>query len=176
LLSLPTLGHVQQFVVAALLTVHRRRHQIVVKTHHPHGSDASDETAGDIEEFHEDRLVRAYEVTVRPDWKNRVSNFQRKMDKYGLKKYVIIAGDVNADEELADPERLIAFLQDYERDIAVVDIFDLIHVFATELSASELRDAVNIGYDLLARPDLSGRPDYLEMYRIVVNEWLDQAT
>lgn len=176
LLSLQTSGHVQQFLIAAPLSVHRERHLIEVKTHHPHASDRFDNTVGDIEEHHDGRLIRAYEVTVRPDWKSRMSSFREKMDIAGLSKYVIIAGGVNRDDQLAQPAKLIAFLKDYERDIAVVDIEDFTNVFAAELTATELRKAINLAYDFLCRPKLSGKVEYQDAYRAVVDRWLDQHT
>jgi len=176
LLSLQSEGHVQQFLVAALLKVHRRRYGYEIRTHHPHAADTYDHTAGDIEEFHNDELVRAYEVTVRPDWKNRVTGFRNKMDSFGLTKYIIIASDVNSDDELAEPARLIAFLQPFERDLAVVDIRDVLTVMAAELSANELRDAVNFAYDFLCQPSMCGRPDFQSAYREVVGQWLDSIS
>lgn len=174
LLSLPSEGHVQQFVIAAMLTIHRRRYTMEVRTHHPHAADMYDETAGDIEEFHEGRLIRAYEVTVRPDWKNRLSVFRGKIDHNGLTKYVIIAGGVNADEELAEPARLLTFLKPTGRDIAVVDIHDVSMVMAAELTASELREVVNLAFDFLCQRELCGRVEFQEAYRAVVDKWLDQ--
>lgn len=174
LISLPTEGHVQQFLIAAMLAIHRRRHGVEIRTHHPHASDKSDEAAGDIEELHDGRIICAYEVTVRPDWKNRLSAFRGKMDKHRLAKYVIIAGGVNADDELAEPAKLITFLKPAGRDIAVVDIDDIVTVMAAELSANELREVVNFAFDLLGRKDLSGRAEFQEAYRAVVDEWLDQ--
>lgn len=174
LLSLSSEGHVQQFVIAAMLTIHRKRYAMEVHTHHPHAADKYDETAGDIEEFHEGRLIRAYEVTVRPDWKNRLSAFRAKMDHHGLAKYVIIAGGVNADEELAEPARLLTFLKPTGRDIAVVDIHDVSMVMAAELTASELREVVNLAFDFLCQRELCGRAEFQEAYRAVVDKWLDQ--
>ena len=174
LLSLSSEGHVQQFVVAALLTVHRKRFATEVRTHHPHAADKYDETAGDIEEFHEGKLVRAYEVTVRPDWKSRLSVFRLKMDRHGLVKYVIFAGGVNADEQLAEPARLLTFLEPTGRDIAVVDIHDMVMVMAAELTALELREAVNLAFDFLCRQQLCGRAEFQDAYRAVVDKWLDQ--
>ena len=174
LLSLSSEGHIQQFLIAAMLTVHRRRYGMEVHTHHPHAADKYDETAGDIEEFHEGRLLRAYEVTVRPDWKNRLSAFRAKMDHHGLAKYVIIAGGVNADDELAEPARLITFLKPTGRDIAVVDIHDVAMVMAAELTATELREVVNLAYDFLCQRELCGRAEFQEAYRAVVDKWLDQ--
>ncbi len=176
LLALSTEGHVQQFVIAAMLAVHRRRYAIEVRTHHPHAADKFDKTAGDIEEFVEGRLLRAYEVTVRPDWKNRISAFQAKMDMYGLTKYVIIASGVNSDEDIAEPDRLLTFLKPVGRDIAVVDIQDVSVVMAAELTAMELREVVNRAFDFLCRKDLCGRVEFQELYRVTVDKWLDHPT
>lgn len=158
LIAIPSEGNIQQFLIAALLQVHRARYGYEIKTHHVHASDKFDTTAGDIEEFHDDELLRAYEVTVRPDWKNRVGDFRAKMDQAGLKKYTIIASDVSSDEELAEPASMIRFLQPYGRDIAVVDIHDFVDVFAMELTADELRRAVNQTYNYLTRQAYAGEP------------------
>jgi hypothetical protein len=173
LLMVPSEGHIQQFLIAALLAVHRAKHGFYIRTHHPHAADRYDETAGDIEELHDGSLVRAYEVTVRRDWKNRVSVFRAKMDNFGLSKYVIIASGVNADEELAEPARLITFLKPHGRDIAVVDIADVATVMAAELTAMELRDSVNIAYGYLCQPKLCGRTEFQAAYRAIVDQWLD---
>ena len=175
LLNTPSEGHIPQFLIAALLAVHRKRYGFEIRTHHPHAADEYDEAAGDIEEFHDKTLVRAYEVTVRPDWKNRLSAFRKKMDRFKLAKYYIIASDVNTDDELAEPAKLITFLQPFGRDIAVVDIADVVHVLAADLNRVELREAVNLAYDFLSQPKLSGRPDILQAYREVVDSWLDRA-
>jgi len=82
--ELPTEGHVQQFLVAAFLGVHRRRFGIEIRTHHPHAADKYDKSAGDVEELHAGNLVAAYEITVRPDWKNRVSEFVSKTANHNL--------------------------------------------------------------------------------------------
>ncbi len=173
LLELNSEGHIQQFLISALLKVHRLRYGYEIRTHHPHAADKYDETAGDIEEFHEGELVRAYEVTVRTDWKNRVADFGAKMDQYGLTKYVIMAADVNSDHELAEPAQLITFLKPFERDLAIVDIDDVLVVMAAELSATELRSAVNLAYDYLCRPNLCGRSDFQALFREVVGHWLN---
>ncbi|MEF2231930.1 MAG: hypothetical protein V3571_13445 [Pseudodesulfovibrio sp.] len=175
LLKLRTEGHVQQFLIAALLKIHRDRHGLEVRTHHPHASDTFDETAGDIEEFHAGELNAAYEVTVRPDWKNRISDFRAKMDNYGLTKYVIIASDVNSDDKLSSPEELLRFVEPIGRDIAIVDIIDFVAVFLAELSAKEIRDSVNACYTMLMNCDLCGRSDFIQAYRGVVDAWLDTA-
>lgn len=173
LVNVPSEGNIQQFLIAGLLHVHRQRLGHTIRTHHVHASDTSDKTAGDIEEFRDQDLVAAYEITVRPDWKNRVPDFRSKMDKAGLKKYVIFASNVNQDDDLAQPAQMLQFLEPYSRDIAVVDILDALHVFAAELSADELRNAINQTYQYLMSPKLCGRADIIEKFSERVSAWLD---
>lgn len=175
LIDTPSEGHIPQFLICALLFIHRSRFGTGIETHHPHASDKFDETAGDIDEYLDDRLIAAYEVTARPDWKNRLSDFRAKMDRHGLSKYVIIATHVNQDTELSSPDSLIDFLQPVGRDIAVVDIADVICVSAAELRADELRAAVNKAYEYLSSDKLCGRPDIQAAYNARVQEWLDDA-
>ena len=175
LISIPSEGNIQQFIIAALLHVHRSRYGYEIRTHHVHAADKFDTRAGDIEEFHDGALLRAYEVTVRPDWKNRMTDFQAKMDCVGLKKYTIIASDVKRDDALAEPANMIRFLEPYGRDIAVVDILDFIDVFTMELTAAELRLAINQAYNYLCAPALCGRADIIKCYALCVSGWLDLA-
>lgn len=175
LLAIPSEGNIQQFLIAALLHEHRARYGYEIRTHHVHASDKFDATAGDIEELHGGDLLRAYEVTVRPDWKNRVGDFRAKMDAVGLKKYTIIASNVKSDDELAEPASMIRFLEPFGRDIAVVDIHDFVDVFAMELTADELRRSVNQTYSYLTTPSLCGRADIIGRFSAAVAGWLDQA-
>lgn len=173
LISTPSEGHIQQFLIAALLREHRRRFGNTITTHHPHAADEYDGTAGDIEERQGGGLVRAYEVTVRPDWQNRISGFRAKMDRFGLKKYVIVASGVNQDPKWSEPANMLTNLEPYGRDIAVIDIYDVINVFTAELSAQELRAAVNGAFADLCNPKLSNRDDFKTAYQKVVSDWLD---
>jgi hypothetical protein len=173
LLALPSEGHVQQFLIAALLHEYRRRSAVEVTTHHPHAADRYDDTAGDIEERRDGELVRAYEVTVRDDWKNRLSRFKKKMDDFKLSKYVIIAAGVNEDEEWRVPATMALKLERYGRDIAVVDILDVVHFLAAELTSRELRAAVNKAFEYLSDRKLSGRQGFKDAYRQTVRGWLD---
>lgn len=176
LVSIPSEGNIQQFLIASLLCVHRRRFRHTIQTHHVHASDTSDRTAGDIEEFRDQVLVAAYEVTVRADWKNRLPDFRKKMDRVGLKKYIIFASDVNKDEDIAKPADMLRFLEPYGRDIAVVDIMDVLHVFAAELSADELREAINQTHEYLISKKLCGRADIIDKFSVRVGLWLDRVT
>lgn len=174
LVQIPSEGHIQQFLIAGILHTHRKRYAHDIKTHHPHGADKSGGEAGDVEEFRDGNLVAAYEVTVRPDWKNRVSSFREKMDNFSLAKYVIFASDVNVDEQLAKPAEMLKFLEPYGRDIAVVDIMDAIHVFCAELSSDELRAALATTFDYLSAPKLCGRADIIDKFSTEVADWLDE--
>ena len=172
-LALNTEGHVQQFVVAALLRIHRRRYGLRVETHHPHAADKFDKSAGDVEEFRDRDLLRAYEVTVRSDWKNRLSDFKAKMDYFGLTKYVIFASEVNNDEELREPANLLTFVEPYGRDIAIVDLRDFVTVMCAELTAEELRESLNEAYSMLRNPKLCGRTTFVDDFVNATEVWLD---
>jgi hypothetical protein len=176
LVASPSEGHIQQFLIAALLYEYRRREAIIVVTHHPHAADKFSKFAGDIEESKEGERQRAYEVTVRPDWKTNVLKYRDKMDEFRLKKYVIIASNINTDEEWKVPAVMLEKLDKVGRDIAVVDIIDVVHFLAAELTAEELRAAVNKAYSFLTDLQLCGRADFIEMYRGIVQHWLDTAT
>ena len=166
-------GSIQQFLVAALLKVLRAKQSIRVETHNFNAADKFDGTAGDIEEFVEDKLLRAYEVTVRPDWKSRLPDFREKMDRAGLHKYIIIAAGVNSDEDLCEPAAMALTLEGVQRDIAVVDIMDFLTVMAAELSAIELQEAIKDVYKLLVTPSLGGKHAHIETYKHIVGKWLD---
>ena len=107
LISIPSEGHIQQFLVAAILKRHRVRYGVDIVTHHPHASDKFDKTYGDIEEFLDGTLLNAYEVTVREDWKNRIPDLRSKMREAGLQKYILIASNINSDDALSSPELLL---------------------------------------------------------------------
>jgi hypothetical protein len=173
LLDVPSEGHVQQFLVAAFLEVHRRRFGNRIVTHHPHASDKFDHTKGDIEEFRDYELVGAYEVTVRGDWKNRLTDFGKKIREANLVKYIIFASNVRNDIELSPAARLVEYVEKLPFDLAVVDIRDFFCVFCAELNREEIAVAFNRAYQLLADPRLSGREDILTKYRAATSEWLE---
>jgi len=173
LLAVPSEGHIQQFLVAAFLETHRKRFGHRVETHHPHASDKFDDTKGDIEEYRDYELVAAYEVTVRSDWKNRLSDFAKKVRAAKLPKYVIFASGVRGDSDLSPATKLIEFVQDLPFDLAVVDIRDFFSVFCAELQKEEIGAALNRAYELLSDPRLSGREDILVKYRDVTSAWLE---
>lgn len=175
LLDIPSEGHIQQFIIAALLFELRKGQGIDVLTHHPHAADRYDDTAGDIVEIQHDKVMRAYEVTVRQDWENRISNFRTKMDRFGLPKYIIVASGVNVSRTWSVPAEMALRLEAYGRDITVVDIRDVTNFLAAELSAAQLRSAVNKAYDYLGDPSLCGREDLKLEYRKAVRDWLDSV-
>lgn len=176
LLATESEGHIQQFMIAALLHEYRRRDSIQVVTHHPHAADKPSRFAGDIEEWKDGELHRAYEVTVRPDWMTNVLKYRDKMDEFNLRKYVLIASDINTDEVWKVPAQMALRLEEVGRDIAVVDILDVVHFLTAELTADELRAAVNKGYGYLTDLNLCGRNNFIELYRDTVLAWLGTAT
>lgn len=173
LISIPSEGHIQQFLVAAILKHHRSRYGIEIATHHPHASDKYDNTYGDIEEFLDGSLINAYEVTVRPDWKNRLPDLRSKMIESGLQKYVLIASNINLDDELSNPKLLVDFTEKAGFDLAIVDLSDFIKVFCAELRAYEIRDVLNTCYEFLLNTKLCGRHDIISAYRHQVDIWID---
>jgi len=113
-----------------------------------------------------------YEVTMRPDWKNRLQDFREKMDRFGLHKYIIIAANVNTDEDLREPAAMALTMEGVERDIAVVDIMDFLNWMAAELSAFELQRALQDVGDLLQTPKLGAKQGHIDTYMAVVTGWL----
>lgn len=172
IMKVPSEGHIQQFLVAAFLEVHRRRYGHETVTHHPHASDKFDDTTGDIEEFRDGLLVAAYEVTVRDDWKNRLADFAKKAQKGGLRKYVIFASNVRNDANLRPAQSLMDFVAGLHYDLAVVDISEFFSVFCAELRREELAEAFNRTYEFLIDKKLCGRADFQKAYKDITDEWL----
>ncbi len=173
--AIPSEGHVQQFLVAAILFHHRKKIAAEIMTHHPHASDKFDNTCGDIEEFLDGRLTHAYEVTVRDDWKNRIPDLREKMNRGHLDKYTLIASGIRSDPELSTPKHLLDFIAAANFDLAIVDLTDFIRVFCAELTAQEMSAALNTGYGFLIDPKLSGRSEFITAYKAVVDRWIDDG-
>jgi hypothetical protein len=173
LLAVSSEGHIQQFLVAAFLEIHRRRLGNRVITHHPHASDKFDRTAGDIEEFRNDELVAAYEVTVRDDWKNRLADFGSKLADARLPKYIIFASNVRSDSELFPAANLVTFVERLHFDLAIVDLSDFFSVFCAELQREEIEQVINRAFELLSDPRLCGRADLIAKFRDVTDQWLE---
>ncbi len=173
LLNISSEGHIQQFLVAGFLSVHRARFGHTISTHHPHASDKFDGTSGDIEEFRDGLLVGSYEVTVRDDWKNRMPDFQKKATNANLSKYVIIASNVRTDPNLSSASTLLDFLGNSPLDIAIVDIYEFFAVFCAELSANEIRNAINATHEFLMNPKFCGRSVYIDAFADHAREWIN---
>lgn len=176
LLAIGSQGHIQQLLVAGFLSVHRSRAGLTVKTHHPHAADKYDRTFGDIEEFAEDRLVMAYEITVRDDWKNRLLDLYAKASAGGLSKYILIASGVVSDNELYPAEALVNFASSLSFDLAVVDIQEFFRVFCAELTRDELIEAFNKAHELLQDPKLSGKHEYIDAYSECISDWIEDGS
>ncbi len=173
LLRIPSEGHAQQFLVAAFLEIHRRRLGNRIVTHHPHASDKFDGTTGDIEEFRDCKLVAAYEVTVRDDWKNRLTDFGSKVAEAKLPKYIIFASNIRSDPELYPASNLVNFVERLHFDLAIVDLTDFFSVFCAELQREEIEQGINRAYELLSDPRLCGRADLISKFRDATDRWLE---
>jgi len=175
--AIPSEGHVQQFLVAAILFHHRQKIGAEIITHHPHAADKFDNTCGDIEEFLDGRLTHAYEVTVRDDWKNRIPDLRDKMMRGHLDKYTLIASGIRNDPELSTPQHLLDFIAKANFDLAIVDLTDFIRVFCAELTAQEISAVLKTGYEFLMDLKLSGRSEFMAAYKAVVDRWIaDDST
>jgi hypothetical protein len=170
LLSAVTGGHFPQFLVASLLQALHDQwgNGFSVITHHPHGSDISDKTAGDVELYDEDdNLVDAYEVTVRPDWKNRRPDLIKKIRKFGLTQYHILC-ITERDPQLTDPELLDTYISQLDQDISVVDIRAFVSVTLMALTRESRVRSFEILEEYVKDPKLCGVPEYVDLLKEIL--------
>lgn len=97
------------------------------------------------------------------------------MDRFSLQKYTIIASGVRKDAKWYAPAELVFALEEYGRDIAILDIEEVLNFMAAELSPKELRDAVNQVFKYLSNPRLCGKHTLMDKYRAAVSKWLDDV-
>jgi hypothetical protein len=163
-------GHFPQFLVAALLRALHEQWgtQLRVVTHHPHASDTSDRTAGDLELFDErGEIVDAFEVTIRPDWKNRRPDLLKKMAAFGLSRYHVICffeGDV----QLSNPESLDAYMSELGQDISVVDIRAFTASTLMSLTRQNRVRVFELLEGYIRDRQLSGVPEYVAKLKQIV--------
>ena len=96
------------------------------------------------------------------------------MSDGGLKKYILIANNIATNSSLYDPKLLLQTSLKWGFDLAVVDIYDFIRVFCAELSADEFKNAINTLNKFLSDHTLSGRPEFIRLFREAVNNWMQQ--
>jgi hypothetical protein len=159
-------GHFPQFLVAGLLKALHEQHGtgLLVRTYHPNASDKSGGAAGDVEIATPDgeAVLEGYEVTVRPDWKNRRPDLLKKMQRFGLGQYNVICLLEGEDATLADPDRLHEYMTGLGQDIAVVDI-RCFTAIVLQLLDREHRKRVFLLVEKYVRdPKLCGVPEYIE--------------
>lgn len=154
-------GHYPQFLVASLLKeLHEQwGTRCEITTQHPNAADKSSKTAGDIEVRSDTGdLLEAFEVTMRPDWKNRRADFVKKMDEYGLDKYTILC-PTREDPDVGTPGALAAYMDDVPRDIAVVDIGGFISVTVQSLNRENRERVLEHLVEYVQDPAYCGIPD-----------------
>lgn len=166
-------GYFPQFLISAILKVHRNGMTDIV-THHPHAADKYDNAVGDIEEYYNEKLIAAYEVTVRPDWRNRIESFREKMLNHGLNKYVIIAGDVASNNSTNSVDALLKFTESTGFDLAVVDIFEFIRVFAADMTTDQLIKVINTTHEYLLDDKLCGRVKMIDDFQKMINRFIKE--
>ncbi|MBY0294307.1 hypothetical protein K2Q08_03175 [Patescibacteria group bacterium] len=166
-------GHFQQFMVASLLRAFHEQWETgrEVTTHHPHAADKSDRVAGDIEEIDETgRVLDAYEVTVRPDWKNRRQDLIKKMQKFSLSRYTVICRINPTDPDLSTPAALHAYMSPLGLDIAVVDIQSFAESCLASLTRERRAAVFQYMEEYVHDTDLCGVPNLIDKLTKVLQE------
>lgn len=166
-------GYFPQFLVSAMLKI-QRRGTTTIRTHHPHAADKYDSAVGDIEEYYNGKLIAAYEVTVRPDWRNRIEGFRDKMYHNNLNKYVIIAGDIASNDSTNTVDSLLNFTERLGFDLAIVDLYEFIRVFVGDKTADQLIDVINTVYEYLLDDNLCGRIKLIDDYRKMIDKFIQE--
>ncbi len=159
-----TNGHFPQLLVAALRHVMAARDGTgrTIRTHHPNASDSSDKVAGDVEELDPSgKVVEAFEVTVRPDWKNRKPDLKKKLQAFGLDRYHVLCVK-DGDPQLDDPEELYDYMLPLGIDVSVVDLRAFVEVCLMELSRDQRRLVFEKLFEYVRDPDLCAVPDYVD--------------
>ena len=166
-------GHFPQFIVASLLRAFHEQWETGrrVTTHHPHAADKSDRFAGDIEEIDETgQVLDAYEVTVRPDWKNRRQDLIKKMRKFSLSRYTVICRINPTDLDLSTPAALHKYMSPLGLDIAVVDIQSFTESCLASLTRERRADVFQYMEEYVRDSDLCGVPALIDKVAKILQE------
>jgi hypothetical protein len=167
-------GHFPQFLVAGLLKAFHEQLEtgLVVRTNHPNASDKFGGAAGDVEVATADasKVLEGYEVTVRPDWKNRKPDLLKKMRAFGLLEYNVICLMEGEDAGLADPGKLHEYMAELGQDISVVDIRAFAAVMLQLLDRDHRKQAFAHVEEYVRDPKLSGVPEYVERLKAILEE------
>lgn len=167
-------GHFPQFLVAALL---RALHESLgtglrVSTQHPNAADEVSKAAGDVELVATDnKVVDAFEVTVRPDWKNRRQDLLTKMRKAGLSRYNLLCIIDPDDPDIGDVSTRHAYMQELGGyDIAVVDIREFVAVVLQQLPLQGRKAVLTYLEEYIKDPKLSGIPNLIDALKAIIEE------
>jgi hypothetical protein len=147
LLSTPSGGAYEQFVIAALLHAYveqlgiRKNERVVTKS--LNAADASAKAAGDVQHVAGGQVLEAYEVTAN-DWRTKVAQAIEALRHYDLPRVHIVgaARDVAA-QELADA------LPEPTLDVSVLDIRHEVRSLTHRLLKPARRSAIERLYDHL---------------------------
>jgi hypothetical protein len=163
-------GHFPQLLIAALLkALHEQNWTgLSVSTHHAHASDYYTGTAGDIDITDDSgTIVEAFEVTARPDWKNRTPDFPKKMQRHNLSRFTILCLK-NNDPELNSPEALEAYVSPLGYDVAVVDIKSFAEALFALLTHESRTKAFTYFLDYVEDRKICGVPALIDRAREIL--------
>ena len=164
-------GHFPQFLVASLLASRFDQWDIalMVSSYHPNASDTFGRAAGDVEVRDQaDRVVDAYEVTVRPDWKNRRPDLLKKMAAFGLPRYNLLCLIEPGDVQLGSPDTLHSYMSELRQDIAVLDIRAFAAASIQDLDREHRRRAFELLEKMVRDPKLCGIPKLISDLKAIL--------
>ena len=164
-------GHLPQFLVAGILKAFHRQFNTAfdVRTYHPNASDQSGHAAGDIEVVNAaGEVVAGFEVTVRPDWKNRRPDLVKKMRAFGLRSYNVVCLIAAEDPDLGDPARLHRYVKELGQDIAVADIRAFVAIMLQSLDREHRKIAFGYVEEYVRDPRLCGIPGIVEEFKSIM--------
>jgi hypothetical protein len=142
----PSGGAHEQFIWAALYAAYVKQLDDpgVVETKRLNASDASSQTAGDVQHKHRGVVLEAYEVTGR-DWRTKMPAARRTLQRHGLQRIHVLAGGVTpqSGDEIAAASG--------DDDISVLDHRHASLALAHLLSKAWRREALTLLFHHLVR-------------------------
>lgn len=157
-------GQFAQLLVTALLRAFHEQHGtgLQVTTHHTYASDFYKGSAGDIDVADAaGQILDAFEVTGRPDWKNRMPDFPKKMERHNLSKFTILCPKSD-DPDLNTPEALKAYVSPLGYDVAIVDTESFLETMFALLNHESRVKTFTYFLEYISDPYLCGNPSLIE--------------
>jgi hypothetical protein len=145
MLTIPSRGTYQQFIVAALLTgrVQQSETKQRVETKAVNATDESSRAAADVQIKSGTRVEEAYEVTGN-DWATKLGEAEKKIRRHDLSRIHIVA-------RVADVQDMIDQLSRQAFDISALDLTAFVSVLVSELRREYRAAALRRLHELLER-------------------------